>query len=208
MYLRIGCGVIFSALVCLAAGPVGSVSSSAPFTLRGAPVKVAGVPEWPVLAGDEIVAGTAPAMITFRDGSRVQLNANSRAKVAVTGKQTVLRLTNGQLAYKLSSKSRSTDVAALGFGALPAESSEGLVSINGAVAAWMPAAAGTKFAATAYVPVPFHVGAVNEWKNGLPSFGIPPGSGGNPRPDAPPSVIPGHGRPPISPTVPQGPKPK
>jgi hypothetical protein len=154
------------------------------------------------MAGDEIVAGKAPAMITFRDGSRVQLNANSRAKVAVAGKQTVLRLTNGQLAYKLSSNTRSTGVAALGYGALPAQSDEGLISINGAVAAWTPLAGSEKFAVTSYVPVPFSLGAVGQWRNGLPVFGVPPGSGQPPRPDPPPTVLPGPARPPISVTLP------
>lgn len=203
MHLRISCGIIISALVCLAAGPVGSVSSSAPFTLRGAPVRVAGVADWPLMAGDEIVAGKAPAMITFRDGSRIQLNANARAKVAVAGKQTVLRLTDGQLAYKLSKNTRSTGVAALSYGALPAQSEEGLISINGGVAAWTPlSAAADKFAVTSYVPVPFSLGAVDQWKNGLPVFGVPPGSGQPPRPDPPPTVLPPPARPPISVTLP------
>jgi hypothetical protein len=56
-------------------------------------------------AGDEIIAGSAPAMITFNGGTQVYLNANSRAKLITEGRGTVLRLMNGDMAYKIAQQS-------------------------------------------------------------------------------------------------------
>lgn len=43
----------------VAAQPVASVTSSSSFDLHGNRVNVAGVPSWPVMAGDDITAGAS-----------------------------------------------------------------------------------------------------------------------------------------------------
>jgi hypothetical protein len=79
---------------------VAMVSSTGGFTLRGATVSPGqGVPNWPVMAGDEIVAGTKPVTITFPDGSTVTLAAGSKAKVEMEGGQPVVRLESGAASY-------------------------------------------------------------------------------------------------------------
>jgi ferric-dicitrate binding protein FerR (iron transport regulator) len=78
-----------------AAAPVATVSSSSAFELRGAEVKVEGVPSWPVLQGDVIATKAAPAVIIFKDGSRVKLLVNSKARVDSTSKGLSFRLLEG-----------------------------------------------------------------------------------------------------------------
>jgi ferric-dicitrate binding protein FerR (iron transport regulator) len=94
-------------LVCAvqAAQPVGAITSSEPFLLRGARVAVAGVPSWPVAPGDDIATATSPAVISFRDGSRVTLGRNSKAKIESDGGPLLLRLLEGTGAYVFASGS-------------------------------------------------------------------------------------------------------
>jgi hypothetical protein len=85
-----------------AAAPLGSVSSPQPFDLNGSNVPVAGVPTWPVGAGDVIATHSAPATIEFSDGSRVILAENSEAKIEAKGGKCVLRLLQGSGEYSLA----------------------------------------------------------------------------------------------------------
>jgi hypothetical protein len=79
-------------------------TSGQPFTLRGETVNPSGVPSWPVMAGDESVAGSAPVTLTFNDGSRVALAPGTRAIVEVLGGKVVMRLISGEAAYDLKSQ--------------------------------------------------------------------------------------------------------
>ena len=55
-------------LMC-AQGQVATVTSTAPFQLRGANVTTdQGVPSWPVMPGDAIKAGSEPVVISFAGG--------------------------------------------------------------------------------------------------------------------------------------------
>jgi len=83
-----------------AAAPLGSISSSQPFELNGATVAVAGIPSWPVNAGDVIATHSAPATIVFRDGRRFVLAENTRLKIeADKHKKTLLTLLSGSGKY-------------------------------------------------------------------------------------------------------------
>jgi hypothetical protein len=82
--------------------PVGSVSSSSPFELRGNRIAVAGVPSWPVAAGDEIATDASAATIRFRDGSEATLDKYSRAKIEQDGSNLVLQLKGGSLQYTVA----------------------------------------------------------------------------------------------------------
>ena len=94
-------GVLF-ALLAFGAPPVGKVSSSEPFDLRGARVTVAGVPSWPLMSGDEIATPNSAAEVTLKDGSRVVLVKGSKAKVEEKAGKLVVRLLEGASAYVLS----------------------------------------------------------------------------------------------------------
>ena len=93
---------VLGGLVCVvlvsmafAGAPVATVTSSAAFELRGAEVKVEGVPSWPVLQGDVIATKAVPAVIVFKDGSRVSLHPNSKARVESTKDGLSFRLLDG-----------------------------------------------------------------------------------------------------------------
>ena len=64
-----------------AATPVASIKSSSDFQLSGVSVATAGVPSWPIMAGDSVVAGTTAATIRFMDGTMVTLAPYSRVAV-------------------------------------------------------------------------------------------------------------------------------
>jgi hypothetical protein len=80
-----------------AASPVASVTSSRPFDLHGNRVNVDGVPFWPVMSGDEVSTLLGQAVIGLRDGSRVVLLGNSRAKVEPDDQGFSIRLLSGSM---------------------------------------------------------------------------------------------------------------
>jgi len=105
-------GFVCSLLLCFltvvlsAAGPEATVSSPEPFRLRGVVVPVAGVPSWPLLAGDEIATDRAPATIRFADGSSVVLQQNSAARIERSDDRgSVFRLLSGFMDAKPSAAS-------------------------------------------------------------------------------------------------------
>jgi hypothetical protein len=89
-----------------AQGQVATVTSTAPFQLRGANVTTdQGVPSWPVMAGDAIKAGSAPLVTTFADGSSVILEPGSSAKITISGQTPTFLLECGTARYSLSALS-------------------------------------------------------------------------------------------------------
>ena len=188
--------VFILAVICsvgLAEKPVATITSSETFELSGVRVPVAGVPQWPLVSGDEVVSGNAPALVSFADGSRVTMNAHSRVKLQVSGKETVLRLLKGDVAYKVS-KSSPVRLAALSKDTLLDSSGEGLLSTDGSAAVWSPLSASTMRAAQSnavffgqYRVMPYDLDLVDQWRNykvGQQPF-PPPGQIGRP-PSLPP----------------------
>jgi ferric-dicitrate binding protein FerR (iron transport regulator) len=89
--------LVSTAATLLAAGPVGSVTSSSSFVLRGAAVNVQGVPSWPLASGDDIIAGSDSAAVELKDGSTVILDANAHAIVDTIGGVVSFRLLSGAM---------------------------------------------------------------------------------------------------------------
>ncbi len=89
----------------LAAGPIGTVASKDAFRLRGKTVPAAGVPSWPLMAGDELATEQGPATLQFKDGSRVVLGKSTKAKVEEAEGSLILRLIDGSMKYNVSPKS-------------------------------------------------------------------------------------------------------
>ena len=111
-----------------AAQPVASVTSGAPFYLRGNSVNVAGVPDWTVMSGDEISTQTGQAVILLRNGSRVALSANSRAQIDSSDQTFAVRLLSGSLRVLSASSGLRVYVR----GSLTSPSVGDLVSAGGA----------------------------------------------------------------------------
>ena len=88
--------LVLVAVAAKAQTQVATVTSSAPFTLRGAGITPGqGVPMWPVLAGDDIKAGSTLAIVTFPDGSVITLAPGSEGKVDFMNGKPVFQLVNG-----------------------------------------------------------------------------------------------------------------
>ena len=95
-------GALIAAGVAGAQQQVATVTSSAPFTLRGAPVTPGqGVPMWPILAGDTVKAGNALTIVTFPDGSVITLEPGAEAKVDYVNGKPVFQLLSGSARYSL-----------------------------------------------------------------------------------------------------------
>jgi|SRR5581483_6617403 len=82
-----------------AAPPAGYVSSPQPFEINGAVVPMDGMAAWPFFPGDLIVARSAPVTITFRDGSHIVLEPNSKLRIDVKNKKGFARLLAGSGKY-------------------------------------------------------------------------------------------------------------
>lgn len=82
--LLLGVLLLGSSTLVMAAQPVASVTSSAMFELQGHNVNVAGVPSWPVAAGDVVATRSAPATIQLREGARITLLEDSRVRIDST----------------------------------------------------------------------------------------------------------------------------
>jgi hypothetical protein len=94
--------LVLVAVAAKAQTQVATVTSSAPFTLRGAGITPGqGVPMWPVLAGDDIKAGSTLAIVTFPDGSVITLAPGSEGKVDFMNGKPVFQLVNGTARYSL-----------------------------------------------------------------------------------------------------------
>jgi hypothetical protein len=94
------------AAVASAQNQVATVTSSAPFSLRGAAVTPGqGVPTWPILPGDELKAGNALTIVAFLDGSVLTLSPGSDAKIDFANGRPVFQLLCGKADHVLKSAS-------------------------------------------------------------------------------------------------------
>lgn len=84
---------------------VATLTTNSSFQLRGADVPAAGVPHWPVMAGDTMVAGSGSATLALDDGSRITLNPNSSARVDKRDGRINFHLLSGSSNYELASNS-------------------------------------------------------------------------------------------------------
>lgn len=89
-------------LVSFASAPIANVSSSQSFALDGHAITAAGVTSWPVVVGDEITTSAAPAVMSFQDGSIIQLAPRSQAKITGTIESPKVVLMAGNLQYKIA----------------------------------------------------------------------------------------------------------
>ncbi len=91
---------LFATTLCyssFAAAPVGTVTSESPFQLGGAGVRTDGVPSWPLVPGEAVTAGAKNVVIRLKDGTRVNLRAQSRAVVEERAGGLSFRLLSGSM---------------------------------------------------------------------------------------------------------------
>lgn len=123
----LGIAVVLAPLA-LADRPIATVSTGGSLTLNGTSVPNAGVSNWPVAAGDEIATSTAPAVITFADGTQVSVGKGARVRLLATG-ATGVDLLAGTAAYKTGSVSK-LNMQALGHAVDLQSRAEGVVSVQ------------------------------------------------------------------------------
>ncbi len=126
MILRVTLWLVLTVALALAAGPIASVGTSDTLSLNGVSIAPAGVPSWPLVAGDTLATSGAPAVILFQDKTRLTLEKNSRVKLDREGGHLLVRLLEGALAYRLTPGSQLR-FANLGRPAMP----QGTLSLVG-----------------------------------------------------------------------------
>jgi hypothetical protein len=98
--------LLLTAAFAWAQSQVATVTSTAPFTLRGATVTPGvGVPSWPIMSGDVVKSGGAVSVVTFPDGSVMAMEPGAEAKVFLENGKPVFQLTGGVAGYSLKSLS-------------------------------------------------------------------------------------------------------
>lgn len=98
--------LMLTAAFAWAQSQVATVTSTAPFTLRGATVTPgAGVPSWPIMSGDVVKSGGAVSIVTFPDGSVMTMEPGAEARVSLENGKPVFQLTAGVAGYSLKSLS-------------------------------------------------------------------------------------------------------
>jgi len=198
---------LISAVVAMAASPVATVTSAAPFRISGATAPVDGVPNWPLATGDELVMGKAPGMIRFRDGTQIYVLPNSRLQVGGTPGSPAVRLTRGGVAYRFA-KNSSVQISALSTKVSSRDSGEGRMWFENGEAWWYPANAafmlvvgerrrvGEPIEFVSRRVTPRNFGQVPAWRDYNPPFANRPGD---------PNPPPNEGVPPDEETVPERP---
>jgi hypothetical protein len=81
----------------MAAAPIATVVSGEGLKVRGTPVPSTAVSSWPVASGDELASSASPAVVMFKDQSRLTLNASSRVKLEQRAGNTCIFLLEGSL---------------------------------------------------------------------------------------------------------------
>ncbi|MBM3815143.1 MAG: hypothetical protein FJW20_26295 [Acidimicrobiia bacterium] len=166
---------------CLAEGPAGTLSSSAPFRLDGTQVAVAGVPRWPVMTGQRIENGEAPALMELAGGNRVWLLPRARVSLSRSGERVLVKVSEGGLAYRLS-EDAVVEIGSEKGKRVPRESREGRLHL-GSTEAWAPSEAmfyslnqprGINVFPSFRV-TPFSTDFLNQWRQYNPPFGNAPG---------------------------------
>ncbi len=133
-------------LLSFASAPIASVSSTQSFALDGHAITTAGVTSWPLVIGDEITTAAASAVMSFPDGSRVQLAPQSQAKIIGTSEQPKVILTAGNLQYRLapgsalslaSTGNNSTSGTTAGNSPAPAPQGPATVEVHNSHGFWL-----------------------------------------------------------------------
>jgi hypothetical protein len=190
--------------------PIAKISSAKPFRLSGQSIPVAGIPSWPLVAGDEVAMGESPGSIEFKDGSRLFLYPNSRLKLAAANGRTEARLQQGAVAYKFTRDS-AVDIGALAHRTVPQGTLEGKIAVVDAAAYWNPAeqafyalgpgsvrrqAAGTPSDPANMNPNPYNLDQIPGYRGYEPPWGNPPYTPPGPAPIVPPPAVTDPGQPP------------
>lgn len=134
-------GMLATALALQAQTPLATVTSSAPFSLRGAAISPgSGVPTWPVFAGDTVKAGGALTIVTYPDGTVIALAPGSEGKIDFVNGKPTFELVSGSAKY--SRKRTGVVVFMTGGNEVAMVGLTGTLALGGATAAAVGLTAG------------------------------------------------------------------
>jgi hypothetical protein len=153
--------------------PVATLTSGGAFKVKGVKISAAGVPDWPLAAGDVISTLDSNAVIKFTDGSRVTIARQTSALIEKTQAGIRVRLQKGSMSFRLA-RAGKTEVSGLDLPAVPR--TEGGLTVNGTNAWFFPAAGDPAAAVNPATPVvitPFNLGYLDSLRN-TPDSGTPP----------------------------------
>ena len=103
--LRILVVLAVCVIAAMAAEPIASITSRGTVELSGIEIQSTLLPSLPVVPGDDVATFSFPAIMVFRDKSRVVLGTNSRVRLETAGGQTQVRLLDGSLDFNLAAGS-------------------------------------------------------------------------------------------------------
>lgn len=115
----------------MAATPIATVVSGEGLTVRGTPVPATSVSSWPVASGDELASGASPAVVMFKDQTRVTLGPNSRVKLDERDGNSCVVLLQGSIGLSAASGAK-LGVGARGTSLVAQTPFEGQVSLGDA----------------------------------------------------------------------------
>lgn len=171
----------------VAAPPIAKYTSAGPFLLSGTSVPTDGIPNWPLVAGDEIVTKQAPGEADFADGTRILVLPNTRITFDRNGNRTLVRLMKGAVAYKFA-KDSYVDLAAKSHKPLDEKTRQGRLYALDDGAYWDPSGPAFYMLGAGNVLrrvsegdfqaarlTPFDLNYVGKWRDFNPEWGNPPG---------------------------------
>jgi hypothetical protein len=107
--------------------PYALLTASGDIKLNGKPLPTVGAPNWPLDLGDELITGTASAVVTFSDGMRITLASDTKV-VLKKCNHCVVQFFQGVLDFDKPAGSKA-DICALGRPVKPVPDSRGSVTI-------------------------------------------------------------------------------
>lgn len=153
---------LFTVCILPAASQIAEITSGESYRLSGASIPVAAVPSWPAVSGDVVETVGSALSMRFADGSRVVLDANSRAKLIQVGKTAQVELLSGSAAFSLKGDS-AVEVVAKTLDSTSQKMREGSVVLDAAGARF--AAVSRPVTAPVFRPTPRFLPPVNYLTN-------------------------------------------
>lgn len=111
-----------------AAQPIATLTAGARVLINGRPVQTTGAPNWPVSAGDTLLTGPAGAVVTFPDGTTLNLAPNTKLALANSG-PCVANVSQGSVKFKKPAASKF-ELCANGTPVEAASGTQGSVTVD------------------------------------------------------------------------------
>ncbi len=120
--------ILSCSLSLFAAQPIAVLTAGSDVTVNGKAVQTTGAPNWPLAEGDEVITGTANAVLSFSDGSQLTMRPHTKLVIR-TCDWCVVRLFYGAVDYATPNGSK-LEICALGHPIQPPAGTQGSIIIE------------------------------------------------------------------------------